>query len=62
MMRTINITCNLKNSSTDIVGWTAQPEAGFGNEQGQSVKYKMVNLISAVRTLMRSKFTRCYMQ
>lgn len=25
-------------------------------EQSQSVKYKMVNLISAVRTLMRSKY------
>lgn len=38
-----------------LVGWTAQPEAGFGNEQGQTIKYKMINLISAVRTLMRSK-------
>lgn len=39
-----------------LVGWTAQPEAGFGNEQGQSIKYKIINLISAVRTLMRSKW------
>ncbi|KAG2235420.1 Yos1-like protein [Thamnidium elegans] len=35
------------------IGWTAQPDAGFGNEQGQTIKYKMINLISAVRTLMR---------
>ncbi|CAO3693940.1 unnamed protein product [Rhizopus microsporus] len=33
------------------IGWTVQPEAGFGNEQ--TIKYKIVNLISAVRTLMR---------
>ncbi|ORE08367.1 Protein transport protein yos1 [Rhizopus azygosporus] len=35
------------------IGWTVQPEAGFGNEQSQTIKYKIVNLISAVRTLMR---------
>ncbi|KAI8643613.1 Yos1-like protein [Parasitella parasitica] len=35
------------------IGWTVQPDAGFGNEQGQSIKYKMINLMSAVRTLMR---------
>ncbi|KAI9272538.1 Yos1-like protein [Sporodiniella umbellata] len=35
------------------IGWTVQPESGFGNEQSQSIKYKTVNLISAVRTLMR---------
>ncbi|KAI8979682.1 Yos1-like protein [Mycotypha africana] len=35
------------------IGWTAQPDAGFGQEQGQTIKHKIVNLISAVRTLMR---------
>ncbi|KAH8552342.1 Yos1-like protein, partial [Umbelopsis sp. PMI_123] len=34
------------------IGWSAQQEPGFG-EQGQSIKYKIVNLISAVRTLLR---------
>ncbi|KAF7729556.1 Protein transport protein yos1 [Apophysomyces ossiformis] len=33
------------------IGWSAQPEAGFGGEQ--SIKFKIINLISAVRTLMR---------
>ncbi|KAI9322357.1 Yos1-like protein [Dichotomocladium elegans] len=38
------------------IGWSAQAiDPGFGVEQTQSVKYKMVNLISAVRTLMRSE-------
>ncbi|KAI9029614.1 Yos1-like protein [Phycomyces nitens] len=35
------------------IGWNAQTDAGFGSDQTQSVKSKMVNLISAVRTLMR---------
>ncbi|KAI9494458.1 Yos1-like protein [Zychaea mexicana] len=35
------------------IGWSAQVEPGFGVEQSQSVKYKIINLISAVRTLMR---------
>ncbi|KAI7850545.1 Yos1-like protein [Circinella umbellata] len=35
------------------IGWSAQVDPGFGVEQSQSVKYKIVNLISAVRTLMR---------
>ncbi|OBZ85823.1 Protein transport protein yos1 [Choanephora cucurbitarum] len=43
------------------IGWTVQPDAGFGNEQGQSIKYKMINLISAVRTLMRSKYQRAFL-
>ncbi|GAB5591882.1 Protein transport protein yos1 [Umbelopsis nana] len=34
------------------IGWSAQQEPGFG-EQGQSVKNKIINLISAVRTLLR---------
>ncbi|KAI8576643.1 hypothetical protein K450DRAFT_256023 [Umbelopsis ramanniana AG] len=34
------------------IGWSAQQEPGFG-EQGQSIKSKIVNLISAVRTLLR---------
>ena len=38
-----------------LVGWSAQVDPGFGVDQTQSVKYKIVNLISAVRTLMRSK-------
>ncbi|KAL0076092.1 Yos1-like-domain-containing protein [Phycomyces blakesleeanus] len=38
------------------IGWNAQSDAGFGSDQTQSIKSKMVNLISAVRTLMRSKF------
>lgn len=40
---------------TRVVGWSAQPDAtGFGGDSSQSVKTKMINLISAVRTLMRS--------
>lgn len=40
---------------TGVVGWSAQPDAtGFGGDTSQSVKTKMINLISAVRTLMRS--------
>ncbi|CDH52007.1 predicted protein [Lichtheimia corymbifera JMRC:FSU:9682] len=36
------------------IGWSAQvADPGFGMEHTQSVKYKIVNLISAVRTLMR---------
>ncbi|KAI9244458.1 Yos1-like protein [Phascolomyces articulosus] len=35
------------------IGWSGQVDPGFGVEQSQSVKYKIVNLISAVRTLMR---------
>ncbi|CAO3626369.1 Yos1-like protein [Cunninghamella echinulata] len=36
------------------IGWSVQMEQnGFGGEQTQSFKYKVVNLISAVRTLMR---------
>jgi len=34
------------------VGWSAQPETSFG-DQGQSIKHQIVNLISAIRTLMR---------
>ncbi|KAI8341500.1 Yos1-like protein [Chlamydoabsidia padenii] len=35
------------------IGWSAQMEPnGFGGDS-QSVKYKIINLISAVRTLMR---------
>ena len=38
-----------------VVGWSAQPDAtGFGGDTSQSVKTKLINLISAVRTLMRS--------
>jgi hypothetical protein len=38
-----------------LVGWSAQPDAtGFGGDSSQSVKTKLINLISAVRTLMRS--------
>ncbi|KAG2223160.1 hypothetical protein INT45_011506 [Circinella minor] len=29
------------------IGWSAQVDPGFGVEQTQSVKYKIVNLISA---------------
>ncbi|CAO3626373.1 unnamed protein product [Cunninghamella echinulata] len=37
-----------------LFGWSVQMEQnGFGGEQTQSFKYKVVNLISAVRTLMR---------
>ncbi|KAI8150327.1 Yos1-like protein [Fennellomyces sp. T-0311] len=35
------------------IGWSAQVDPGFGVDQTQSVKHKIVNLISAVRTLMR---------
>ncbi|KAI8086677.1 Yos1-like protein [Halteromyces radiatus] len=36
------------------IGWSAQMEpAGFGGGESQSIKYKIINLISAVRTLMR---------
>ncbi|KAK9474506.1 Yos1-like protein [Dipodascopsis tothii] len=36
------------------IGWsTAQIDSGFGVPDSQSVKVKLVNLISAVRTLMR---------
>ncbi|KAI8371397.1 Yos1-like protein [Radiomyces spectabilis] len=35
------------------IGWSAQVEPGFGNLETQSIKYKIINLISAVRTLMR---------
>ncbi|KAL1931468.1 hypothetical protein VTP01DRAFT_9611 [Rhizomucor pusillus] len=35
------------------IGWSAQVDPGFGIDQSQSVKYKIINLISAVRTLMR---------
>ncbi|CAO3587370.1 unnamed protein product [Absidia cylindrospora] len=37
------------------IGWSAQMETnGFGGDpQSQSVKNKIINLISAVRTLMR---------
>ncbi|KAK9480108.1 Yos1-like protein [Lipomyces japonicus] len=36
------------------IGWsTAQVDNGFGVSDSQSVKNKLINLISAVRTLMR---------
>ncbi|CAO3609189.1 unnamed protein product [Cunninghamella blakesleeana] len=36
------------------IGWSAQMEQnGFGGDQTQSFKYKIITLISAVRTLMR---------
>ncbi|RUS31456.1 Yos1-like-domain-containing protein, partial [Jimgerdemannia flammicorona] len=38
------------------IGWISQPEPGFGGGE-QSIKSKIVNLISAVRTLMRSMLT-----
>ncbi|KAK9456419.1 Yos1-like protein [Dipodascopsis uninucleata] len=36
------------------IGWSsAQVDSGFGMGDSQSMKNKMINLISAVRTLMR---------
>ena len=40
---------------TRVVGWSAQPDAtGFGGDNSQSVKTKLINLVTAVRTLLRS--------
>ncbi|EWC45531.1 hypothetical protein DRE_05389 [Drechslerella stenobrocha 248] len=36
------------------VGWAGQQDPGFGG-QDVSIKAKLINLISAIRTLMRSK-------
>lgn len=47
-----------------IVGWGNTPtEASFGGggNDAASVKGKLVNLISSVRTLMRSEFTFSYL-
>jgi Yos1-like len=45
---------------TRVVGWSAQPDAtGFGGDSSQSVKTKIINLISAVRTLLRSIASVC---
>jgi hypothetical protein len=45
---------------TGVVGWSAQPDAtGFGGDPSQSVKTKIINLISAVRTLLRSIASIC---
>lgn len=39
------------------VGWSAQVEPAFGQGAGDaSIKAKLINLISAVRVLMRSKW------
>ncbi|KAF2496549.1 Yos1-like protein [Lophium mytilinum] len=35
------------------IGWTSGSDPGFGGMQENSVKAKMVNLVSSVRTLMR---------
>ncbi|KAI7867828.1 Yos1-like protein [Spinellus fusiger] len=35
------------------IGWSGHVDTGFGSDQSQSVKSKIINLISAVRTLMR---------
>ncbi|KAG5354926.1 Protein transport protein [Yarrowia sp. B02] len=35
------------------IGWGSSEPAGFGQAQDQSVKNKLINLISAIRTLLR---------
>ena len=53
----------LANSCVCIVGWGNTPtEASFGGggNDAASVKGKLVNLISSVRTLMRSEFARFF--
>jgi len=39
-----------------IVGWGTQQEVAFGGGE-PSIKAKLINLINAVRTLMRSKLS-----
>ncbi|KAG5370206.1 Protein transport protein [Yarrowia sp. C11] len=35
------------------IGWGSSEPAGFGQAQDQSIKNKLINLISAIRTLLR---------
>ncbi|KAK3208284.1 hypothetical protein GRF29_77g273374 [Pseudopithomyces chartarum] len=37
------------------IGWTANAEAGFG-QRDDGIKARLVNLVSSVRTVMRSTY------
>lgn len=55
--KTANVTQELLADSCDIVGWSTKTDAaafGPGGPDPTSVKGRLINLISAVRTLMRS--------
>lgn len=47
---------NTTRESANTVGWGSSEPAGFGQAQDQSVKNKLINLISAIRTLLRSEY------
>lgn len=38
----------------NIVGWTSSADPGFGGQRDDGIKARLVNLVSSVRTLMRS--------
>lgn len=52
--------CNSRPTVTraNTVGWGSSEPAGFGQSQDQSIKNKLINLISAIRTLLRSEYER----
>ncbi|KAH7408267.1 hypothetical protein DE146DRAFT_367827 [Phaeosphaeria sp. MPI-PUGE-AT-0046c] len=54
--------CWTHTDALHTVGWTASAtEPGFGGQRDDaSVKARLINLVSSVRTLMRSAYPRSY--
>ncbi|KAF9736276.1 hypothetical protein PMIN01_06191 [Paraphaeosphaeria minitans] len=42
------------------IGWTSSADPGFGGQRDDGIKARLVNLVSSVRTLMRSTTPHVY--